>query len=312
MTSGAAARRVTLLGVPSRFGTAYPGSEQTPALLRQSGVVGRLIAWSANLPGAPAVDDAGDIPVPGHAWTGDGFPLRALGPVLAVAERQAAAVAALLQVGQAPLVIGGDCTTLLGTAAGLRRAGKRFGLVCFDAHGDFNTPDTTPSGNLHGMTVAALAGRGADRVLALYEGEVTVAPERMTLLGVRDLDPPEDAALRAAAVTVLTPTDLRHRGPAAGGALALARAAPAPDGLLLHLDLDVLDPTIVPGVGLPVRDGLTLAELHAALAPLLASRRLLAVELTEAAPALDVEGPTTQIVEELLRLLVPALGGSAG
>lgn len=308
---GSKPRPVTLLGVPTRYGTAYPGSEATPLLLRQRGVFARLAAWAAAQPAPAALADAGDVPVPEAPWTAEGFPLRALAPALDVAERQAARVEALVQQGRAPLVLGGDCTTLLGTAAGLRRAGRRFGLICLDAHGDFNTPATTPSGNLHGMTVAALAGRGAPELLALYDGGVTVPPQRITLLGVRDLDPPEAVALREAGVLVLSPAALRCQGPAAVGCQALKRAlADDVDGILLHLDLDVLDPMVAPGVGLPVPGGLTHDELRAALAPILASRRLLAAELTEAAPVLDPEGPTLGVVEELLRLLASALAES--
>lgn len=309
-------RAVSLLGVPTRFGTAYPGAEATPALLRQSRTLRRLCRWCAAQEPPITLLDAGDVPVPARPWSGAGFPLREALAVLDVAERQAAAVDQLLRAGSAPLVVGGDCTTLLGTAAGLRRAGLEFGLVCFDAHGDFNTTATTPSGNLHGMTVAALAGRGDPALHHLFDRPVTVPAGRIALLGVRDLDPPEAEALREAEVRVLDPAAVRRLGPGEAGARARAAAlAPLdgwapPDGFLLHLDVDVLDPSAAPGVGLPVAGGLTLPELEAALAPLLASDRLLALELTEAAPVLDASGRTADVVEHLLHLLIPALARS--
>ena len=299
-------RTVGLLGVPTRFGTAFPGSERTPDLLR-----GGIVDWLAEkcvLP-VPFVD-RGDVTVPMSDWSVDGFPLRCLEQVLIVAERQAAAVAGLVADGLAPLVVGGDCTTMLGTVAGLRRTGRTFGLVCFDAHGDFNTPETTPSGNVHGMTVAAVSGRGAPELLDLFGPVPGVLPERITLLGVRDLDPPEAVALAASPVVVVDPRQLRIQGAQASGELALRRAGDATEGILLHLDLDVLDPAVAPGVGLPVPGGLTLDELWATLEPLLASGRLLAVEVTEAAPALDPSGRTADVLAALLARIVPALAAS--
>lgn len=307
---------VSLLGVPTRFGTAYPGAELTPAFLRHSGLLRRLRRWCAAQEPSVALHDAGDVAVPTRPWSGAGFPLREADAVLAVAERQADLIAGVLRAGSVPLVVGGDCTTLLGTAAGLRRVGLEFGLVCLDAHGDFNTAATTPSGNLHGMTVAALAGRGDRGLLALFERAVSVPTRRIALLGVRDLDPPETVALRDAGVRPLDPAALRRRGfgPAGGEAGATALAAQEggapPAGFLLHLDVDVLDPSVAPGVGLPVAGGLTLPELEAVLSPLLASGRILALDLTEAAPLLDGSGRTAILIEGLLRLAIPALARS--
>jgi arginase len=315
-TSLPGAPAVSLLGVPTRFGTAYPGAELTPAFLRHSGSLRRLRRWCAAQETPLTLHDAGDVEGPARPWSGAGFPLREVDAVLAVAERQANTVAGLLRAGSVPLVVGGDCTTLLGTAAGLRRAGLEFGLVCLDAHGDFNTAATTPSGNLHGMTVAALAGRGDPALCTLFERAVSVPAGRIALLGVRDLDPPETVALRGAGVRPLDPAALRRCGMDAAGVeagattLAVLDGWAPPAGFLLHLDVDVLDPSVAPGVGLPVAGGLTLPELEAVLAPLLASGRLLALDLTEAAPLLDASGRTAAIVERLLRLAIPALARS--
>jgi arginase len=307
-------RPIGMLGVPTRFGTAFAGSEHTPGLLRREGVVQRLQQWAATQAPVVEVRDAGDVAVPAVAWRPDGKPLRCLDAVLAVAEAQAACVGRLLAAGMAPLVIGGDCTTMLGTAAGLHRAGYRFGLICFDAHGDFNTAETTPSGNIHGMTVAALAGRGAPSLRDLVGGDVVVPSSHIALIGVRDLDPLERQALTAAGVLVVSPAELSRRGASCCGRRALAIACgagdgPPVDGLLLHLDVDVLDPGEAPGVGLPVAGGLTLDALLAALEPLLNSGRLLAVEITEAAPLLDRSGRTMLVVQTLLRHLVLGLTG---
>lgn len=306
-------RRIAVLGVPTRYGTSYPGSERTPSIVRRAGILDRLGAGVSGKPRSYDVVDVGDVALPVSPWHGDGFPLRALGGVRETAERQAARVQHLLQRGDAPLVIGGDCTTMLGSVAGLRRAGLRFGLVCFDAHGDFNTDQTTPSGNIHGMTVAAAAGRGAAAVLDVLGAGPAIPERRITLLGVRDLDPPEATSLAASAAAVLDPCEMRRRGLRESGELALDRALVpvagwAPDGLLLHVDLDVLDPGERMGVGLPVPGGLLVDELIAALGPIVASGRVLAAELTEAAPALDPSCRTSALVDRLLGLLSRALG----
>lgn len=308
-------RPIAIVGAPTRFGTAYPGSEQTPALLRSRGVLQRLQHWAATLSPPISLEDAGDVDVPAVAWRPDGYPLRCLDSVLAVAKEQATSVGRILAAGKTPLVIGGDCTTMLGTAGGLHRAGRRFGLMCFDAHGDFNTAETTPSGNIHGMTVATLAGRGAPALLDLFAGEVVVSPLRMALLGLRDLDPLEAMALAAARVAVVSPAELSRRGAGCCGERALAIASGAGngspvDGLLLHLDVDVLDPTVAPGVGLPVPGGLALDTLLAALEPLLSCGRLLAAEITEAAPLLDHSGRTEMVLEQLLHHLILGLSRS--
>jgi len=264
------------------------------------------------------VIDGGDVCVTLSPWVDDGFPLKALEHVLDVARRQASLVARSVESGMAPLVVGGDCTTLLGTAAGLRQAGIRFGLICFDAHGDFNTHLTTPSGNIHGMTVTAVAGRGASALQAVFGDGPTVTEDRITLLGVRDLDPPEAEALVASNVLVLAPQDVRRLGAARCGMSALERATGKgndptgePYGVLLHVDLDVLEPDAGLGVGLPVPGGLQLEELLEALRPIRDSGRVVAAELTESAISLDPDGRTPSIVEDLLGLLSHTLARRA-
>lgn len=306
-------RTVSLVGVPTRYGTAYPGCERTPHLLRTQGVVARLAHRLALADPPVRLVQEATIPLPDEPWTGTGFPLRSLPQVRTVARRQAEAIGHVLEQGAAPLIVGGDCTTMLGTALALQRADRSFGLVCFDAHGDFNTEQTTPSGNIHGMTVSALTGRGHPSLLSLFDRLPVVPEHRVALVGVRDLDPPEAVALASSAVTLLDPAALRGFGAGKTGNRALEVAlspihGEAPDGLLLHVDLDVLDPSETRGMGLPIPGGLSLRDLLDALQPLLASRRLLAIELTEAAPALEPSGRAMHLVEALLERFATALG----
>jgi arginase len=255
--------------------------------------------------------DDGDVAVSHCAWSADGFPLRNLTNVRRVAMEQATAVSALLKQGITPLICGGDCTTLLGTARALQMVHQNAGLVSFDAHGDFNTDESTPSGNIHGMTVAAIAGRGHASLLELFRSRAVVPERRIALLGVRDLDREEAVALHNAEVTLLERGAIRAMGAREAALRALRVATGHDDGgdghVLLHIDVDVLDPGEFPGVGMPVSDGLSVEELLETLEPLLASGRVIAAEITEAAPSLDPSGRTLAVMETLLDLLARGL-----
>lgn len=183
-------------------------------------------------------------------------------------------VAAARGRGQLPLIIGGDCTVALGVVAGL--GDEVQGIVWVDAHGDFNTPATSPSGYLGGMPLATVTGRGLPQ-LREAAGQARPFPEeQVLLLGVRDLDPEEQAALDDSPVTVLTTDDLRDDGSALAAALDRLGSGP----LYLHVDVDVLDPSVMPGVVYPVAGGLSLAEIERLLHAVTDRCTLAAVSLT--------------------------------
>ncbi len=207
---------------------------------------------------------------PEEELTGEEQPdLGHLAAALAGAVRQTCATGAL------PVIIGGDCLTAIGTVGGLD--GAAAGVVWLDAHGDFNTPETTPSGYLGGMPLAALAGRCLPELTAAAGLQAPIPEERIILLGVRDLDPPEQAALEASPVTVMTTAQLREAPDAV--AQALARLG-AQGPIYLHIDVDVLDPAVMPGVVYPTPGGLSLDELAGLLKTVRANCTPAAIAIT--------------------------------
>jgi len=224
--------------------------------------------------------------------------LATLAATLATEVRRARAVGAL------PVVIGGDCLTAIGTLGGLD--GAAAGIVWIDAHGDFNTPATTPSGYLGGMPLAALAGRCLPALTAAAGLRAPVPEERTALLGDRDLDPPEHAALAASQVAVLTSAQLRDETGALPPILArLGRQGP----VSVHIDVDVLDPAVMPGVAYPAPGGLSLAELEALLRAVRAHCGPAAITLT----AVNVTaGHTETILAAAARVVQAALGAGDG
>jgi len=206
--------------------------------------------------------------------------------------------------GAMPLVLGGDCLlTALGTVAGVQQAGKSPGIVWFDAHGDFNTPETSPSGLLVGMPLAMLAGRG-ELTLMKEIGVKRATPEwHIHLAGTRDLDPGEAAALEDSDVTVWSAQDL---GIAGAGELGRGMAGSPP--IYLHLDLDVIDPTIMPAVSYPSSGGLTLETLSAGIQAVAASGRICALGVASYCPERDENrqglAASMEVIESALRASV--------
>lgn len=193
-----------------------------------------------------------------------------------------------------PLVLGGDHSIAIGSVRGSARNGD-IGVVWFDAHGDFNTPATTPSGNVHGMPLAALLGRGefSDSEWA----PAPIDPENIALVGIRNLDETEREALRESDISVFTMSDIDERGATAVTEEAMEIAGTA-DGIHVSLDLDWLDPQEAPGVGTPVRGGVTYREAHAAM-EVVADSNLRSIEIVEVNPILDQHNQTAELAVEL-------------
>lgn len=192
-----------------------------------------------------------------------------------VAAALADAVRSARAGGALPFIVGGDCLTSIGTMGGLD--GGASGVVWIDAHGDFNTPETTPSGYLGGMPLAALAGRCLPALAEAAKLTAPVPEARIALLGARDLDPPERAALEASQVTVLTSEQVRGGGDELRGALARLGGQ---GQVYLHIDVDVLDQTVMPGVVYPTSGGLSLSELEGLLRTVRAHVEPAAITLT--------------------------------
>ena len=284
---------VRVIGVPMDLGTDRRGVDMGPSAIRYAGLAG-------------ALDDAGhDYVELGHisvprAENLDEANSRAkyLDETETVCRSLERQVEAAIEAGEFPLVLGGDHSIAIGTARGTANQGST-GLVWFDAHGDFNTPETTPSGNVHGMSVAALLGRGAFAD-SDWAHAPTIDPSNVAMVGIRSLDDAERAALRDSEVTVFTMSDIDERGLSAVTEDALAVAGAA-DRIHISLDMDFLAPTEAPGVGTPVRGGVTYREAHTAMEAV--GERLgdvRSMEVVEGNPILDSHNETAELAVELI------------
>jgi len=289
--------RVRILGAPTDYGADRRGVDMGPSAIRYAGLADRLAGADCD------TEDGGDLSVPRveerDPDADRSLPGRAkyVNEIEDVTGRLADRVASTLDAGVTPLVLGGDHSVAIGSLAGTSRDAS-VGVLWFDAHGDFNTPTTTPSGNVHGMSLAAALGVGAfaDVEWATAPG---VDPENVALIGVRDLDPGEREAIRSSPVDAFTMSDVDRRGLSAVLDDAVSTATDGVDGVHVSLDLDWLDPTVAPGVGTPVRGGVTYREAHAAMETVAARVPLRSLELVEVNPILDRENETAGLSAEL-------------
>jgi len=291
---------VRILGVPMDLGADRRGVDMGPSAIRYAGLADQLDAIDRDCV------DGGDIAVPRPEEReeptddfGDG-PTKYLRETREVCEDIATAVGATVADGEFPLVLGGDHSIAIGTAAGVAD-GRKTGLLWFDAHGDFNTPATTPSGNIHGMTLAAILGVGpfAD---AAWAHTPSIPPKNVALVGIRDLDRGERETLRESPATVYTMTDIDERGITDIVESAVDVVSEGADQVHVSFDVDSLDPTEAPGVGTPVRGGISYREAHAAM-ELVHSRldaRLCGFEVVEVNPTLDEHNRTAELACELV------------
>ncbi len=286
---------IAIIGVPIDLGAGRRGVDMGPSALRYAGLLGRLEALGHT------VHDLGNLQVPiaeTSAAPLEGERLRYLEPIAAVCAALAERVAECVAAGQLPLVLGGDHSLAIGSASGSAR-GRTLGLIWIDAHGDFNTAETTRSGNIHGMPLAALTGRGHPLLTGLAGRTPAVRPEHVALVGVRDLDPLEREALRASGIHVATMHEIDRRGMAAviEEAAAIVRRGTA--GFHLSFDLDVVDPREAPGVGTPVFGGISRREAHLAMELLAEIGGICSLDLVEVNPILDERNATAQLAVEL-------------
>jgi arginase len=209
----------------------------------------------------------------------------------------------VLETNALPLVLGGDHSLAAGSVAASaewvrRTASKPLGLIWVDAHGDMNTPETTTSGNVHGMPLAALLGKEPAE-LASIGFTPSVLPQHTVLLGIRNLDDDEKGSIRASGVHVFTMKDIDRDGIASVVERALALAADGTGGLHVSFDMDVCDPAIAPGVGTPVKGGLDYREAHMVMELVADTRALIALDLVEVNPTLDIRNTTAEFGAEL-------------
>jgi arginase len=202
-----------------------------------------------------------------------------------------------------PVVLGGDHSiaagTLSGVASHFRKKEKKVGLIWLDAHGDINTPESSPSGNVHGMPLAAAMGYGATELVELQGFKPKVEPQNISLVGIRDLDSQERKLAKKSGVHVFTMRDIDERGMREVMSDALKYAMDDTDGISVSLDMDFVDPSDAPGVGTPVRGGVTYREAHLAMEMLADTEAMVSLEIVEINPVIDEHNRTALLGVEL-------------
>lgn len=283
---------VAIVGAPVDLGADRRGVDMGPSAIRYAGLEIGLRESGHR------VQDFGNVPMP-VAETEESSPshMKYLGPIMAMAERLAVLTRERVSDGWFPLVLGGDHSVSLGSVAGTT-AHRSVGVIWIDAHGDFNTSESSPSGNIHGMVLAALAGQGDTRLRDVGRPGAKVACSNIVLVGVRSLDTEERALLHACDVKVFTMHDVDRMGLSAVIAEAADIAGAGVDGIHLSLDLDVVDPSQAPGVGTPVLGGLTFRETHLAMELLAETKRLISMDVVEVNPILDSHNETARLAVE--------------
>ncbi|MCI2430861.1 arginase [Candidatus Acetothermia bacterium] len=289
-------RTIQVLGVPIDLGAGRRGVDMGPSAIRYAQLAEEIRALGLHC------EDLGNISVPiaEQSPTRADPQLRYLPFVIEAAERIRNAVISVFSDEQTPLILGGDHSLSIGTLAALAQVWKTPGVIWIDAHGDFNTPQTTPSGNIHGMALAVGTGRGAPQLLEIFRSEKFIDPARVALIGVRSLDPGERMLLKESGVNVFTMADIDRRGLQKILDEALGRVLTESDALHISFDMDSIDPDVAPGVGTPVSGGLSYREAHLVMETVAESKLLRSLEVVEVNPILDEHNRTARLAVELI------------
>ena len=292
-------KAVSILGVPLGYGASMAGVDMGPAALR----VARLNQRIARL--GYSVHDLGDL----HLERPQTFPevddkLKYVREISNACEQLAKKVEAILEANELPLILGGDHSIAIGSFAGVasyyKKQDQTLGLIWFDAHADINTPETTPSGHIHGMPLAALLGYGAPELTNVGGFAPKLDPQLCVHVGARDIDPGERELIKKLGIKFFTMRDIDERGMSACMDDAIAIASRGSGGYAVTFDVDVLDPGDAPGSGTLVRGGLTYREAHLGMEKVAEAGGMRSLEIVEINTALDVNNKTAELGVELI------------
>ena len=293
------AEKIRIIGVPMDLGASRRGVDMGPSALRVAGLQSRLKQLGRQ------VEDVGNVAVPQPEEQPYGEKkARYLDEIAQTCKGLADIVSKTLDEDMLPLVLGGDHSIAVGTVAGaashFQKAGKRVGVIWLDAHGDMNTPESSPTGNVHGMPLASIMGFGPPELVDLAGVKPMVEPRNVVLVGIRDLDSKERRFAKESGVHVFTMRDIDERGMREVMSEALRFATDDTAGICVSLDMDFVDPSDAPGVGTPVRGGATYREAHLALEMIADSRAMVSFELVEINPVIDLHNTTALLGVELV------------
>ena len=295
-------KKIRILGVPLDLGQSRRGVDMGPSAVRVAGLEARLEALGHD------VEDGGNVTVALAEQKKEGDPrAKYLKEITATCTKHAETVFKTLEAGKFPLVLGGDHSVAAGTVAGVaeffrqqrRVQEQKIGLIWIDAHADINTPDTSPSGNVHGMPLAAIMGLGPADLANIYNFSPKVQPENCVLVGVRDIDAREKENIKQTGIEVYTMRDIDERGMRTVIEEALRIAGRGTAGYHVSLDMDWIDPEDAPGVGTPVRGGASYREAHLAMEIIADHGRMVSFEIVEVNPVIDEHNRTADLAVEL-------------
>ena len=292
-------KSVSILGVPLSYGQSKGGVHLGPAAIRVAGLAQRITSLGYE------VNDRGDLPIQrSHSLPGFEEKLKYLNEIYDACNLLATDTEAITDSGDLPITIGGDHSIAIGSLSGVvksfRKRDQRLGLVYLDAHADMNTPDTTPSGNIHGMPLAVLLGYGAPELVNVGGFSPKFDPKLCAHVGARDLDPGERQLIRKLGLRFFTMREIDERGLAMCMDEALAIARQGSGGYAVTFDVDVLDPGDAPGSGTLVRGGLSYREAHLAMEKISEAGGMRSLEVVEINTALDVNNRTAELGVELI------------
>lgn len=291
---------VHVLGVPMDLGSGRRGVDMGPSAIRIAGLAERLAELGHR------VVDEGDVAIKNMEELKIGNDRARYLPEIARASAIIARkVERIMGLDHFPLVLGGDHSIAIGTVSGIaafaHRQAKKLGLLWVDAHGDINTPETSPSGNIHGMPLAALLGFGADELISIAGASAKVDPANVALVGIRSLDGGEKKRLKETGVQVQTMADIDRHGVQRVMEKALARVVDGTDFVHVSVDLDAVDPSVAPGVGTPVKGGLDYREAHLIMEVIADAGVMTSMELVEVNPILDQCNASAEFAVELVQ-----------
>ncbi|HLS06520.1 MAG TPA: arginase [Bacillota bacterium] len=293
-------KTISLIGVPVDLGQSRRGVDMGPSAIRYAHVKDVMKALNYQ------VIDLGDLTVSNDLDEKDVGQqnLHNLYQIIYENKKLAKIVDREVSESRFPLILGGDHSISIGSIAGIAKHYENLGVIWYDAHGDLNTDQTSPSGNIHGMSLAANLGFGDKQLTTILDYTPKVNPENVVIIGARCLDPGEKELIRREKIKVFTMQEVDRLGMPAIMQEAIDYLKPRTDGVHLSLDLDALDPTEVPGVGTPVIGGLTYRESHLAMEMLAESNIVTSAEFVEVNPILDVKNKTAQVAVELIGSLL--------
>ncbi len=290
---------IAIIGAPLDLGQDRRGVDMGPSALRVANLNARVASLGYE------VEDWGNIPVEQkEAWPQGDASAKYAGLIAEACGTLAGRVSEALGRGHLPLVLGGDHSVAVGTVAGVsnhfRARSEKIGLIWLDAHADMNTPESSPSGNVHGMPLACILGNGPPQLAGLLGYGAKVSAANTVIIGLRDVDATEKPQVRDSGVRAFTMRDLDERGLRTVMEEAIRIASDGTAGLHLSLDMDFCDPLDAPGVGTPVRGGATYREAHLALEMICDSRKMVSMEVVEVNPVIDERNRTADFAVELI------------